>query len=162
MSQQMFTSSVGSQSMNTMLITPAAQNTDATAFQLTGILYNLWLSMKMDISNALKLILSKIVNPCLTISPHNFTSQCHHGFRGPICSSFQWLKKCKSTSKHQFLWTSITYLGTHHALTHCCIQLYKGNVGYSFHKSLKCNGKIINCVLMVFQKHFHHLCCVIC
>ena len=65
----MFTFSVGSQSMNTMLITPAAQNTDATAFQLTGILYNLWLSMKMDVSNALKLILSKIVNPCLTMSP---------------------------------------------------------------------------------------------
>jgi len=65
----MFTFSVGSQSVNTLLITPAAQTTDATAFQLTGTLYILWLSMKVDVSNAFKLILSKIVNPCLTMSP---------------------------------------------------------------------------------------------
>jgi hypothetical protein len=49
-----------------MLMIPAAQNTDATAFQHTGTLYVLWLSMKMDVSTALKLILSKMVNPCLT------------------------------------------------------------------------------------------------
>jgi len=69
MSQQMFTFSVGSQSMSTMLLTPAAQNTDATAFHHTGTLYIMWLSMKMDVSTALELILSKIVNPCLTMSP---------------------------------------------------------------------------------------------
>jgi len=45
-----------------------AQNTDATAFQHTGTLYSLWLSMKMDVSTVLQLILSKMVNPCLTVS----------------------------------------------------------------------------------------------
>ena len=65
----MFTFSVGSQSMNTMLMTPTAQNTDATSFQHTGTLYIMWMSMKMDLCNALKLILSKTVNPCLTMSP---------------------------------------------------------------------------------------------
>jgi len=60
----MFTSSVGSQIVNTMLINPAAHNTDATAFQLTGTLYILWLSLKVDVSSALKLILGKMVNPC--------------------------------------------------------------------------------------------------
>ena len=43
--------------------------------------------------------------------------QCHHRFREPVCYSFQWLKKWKSTSKHQFLWTSFTHPGTHHAHT---------------------------------------------
>jgi len=42
---------------------------------------------------------------------------CHHGLREPICSSFKWLKKWKSTCKHTFLWISITFLGTHHAHT---------------------------------------------
>jgi len=55
--------------MNTMLTTPTLYNTDATAFQHIGTLYILWLSMKMDVSTALKLIFSKIVNPCLTMSP---------------------------------------------------------------------------------------------
>ena len=50
-------------------MTPAALNTDATAFWHTGTLYVLWLSMKMDVSTELKLILSKMVNPCLTMSP---------------------------------------------------------------------------------------------
>jgi hypothetical protein len=49
----MFTFAFGSQSMNTMLMVPAAQNTDATAFQHTGTLYILWLSVKMDVSTAL-------------------------------------------------------------------------------------------------------------
>ena len=44
-------------------------------------------------------------------------SQRHHGFREPVCSSFKWLKKWKSTCQHKFLWTSITFLGTHHAHT---------------------------------------------
>jgi len=51
------------------VVTPAAQNTDATAFKHTGTLYILWLSMKMDVSTALKLISSKIVKPRLTMSP---------------------------------------------------------------------------------------------
>jgi len=55
--------------MNTMLMTPAAYNTDATAFQHTGTLYILWFSVKMDVSIALKLILCKMVNPCRTMSP---------------------------------------------------------------------------------------------
>ena len=46
--------------------TPAAQHTDATAFKHTGTLYILWLSMKMDVYTALKLILSKMVSPCFT------------------------------------------------------------------------------------------------
>ena len=41
----------------------------------------------------------------------------HHRIGEPICSSFKWLKKWKSTCKHKFLWTSITFLGTHHAHT---------------------------------------------
>jgi len=55
--------------MNTILMTPAAYNTDATAFQHTGTLHILWLSMKMDVSTAIQLILSKMLNPRLTTSP---------------------------------------------------------------------------------------------
>jgi len=55
--------------MNTKLMTPAALNTDATAFQDTDTLHILWLSMRVDVSYALKLILSKMMNPCLTTSP---------------------------------------------------------------------------------------------
>jgi len=55
--------------MNTIPKTPAAYNIDATAFQHTGTLYILWFSMKKDASNGLQLILSKMVNPCLTMSP---------------------------------------------------------------------------------------------
>jgi hypothetical protein len=62
----MFTFTFGSRSMNIILTTLAAQNTDTTAFQKTGTLYILRLSMKMDVSAALKLILSNTVNPCLT------------------------------------------------------------------------------------------------
>jgi len=58
--------------MNTIL-TPAAQNIDATAFQHTGTLYILWLSMKMHVSTALQLILSKM---------SNVTTD-------PVCSSFK-------------------------------------------------------------------------
>ena len=44
------------------LYAPAAKNTDATAFQYTGTFYVSWLSMKMDVSTTLKIILRKIVN----------------------------------------------------------------------------------------------------
>jgi len=77
MSQHMFT--FGSQSMNLILMTSAACNTDATAFQHTGTLYILWFSMKMDVSTALQFILSKMVNPHLT-SPW---------IQGTLCSSFK-------------------------------------------------------------------------
>jgi hypothetical protein len=46
-SQQVFTFTVGSESMNSMLVTLAAQNTNVTALQL---------------------ILSKMLNPCLIMS----------------------------------------------------------------------------------------------
>ena len=108
MSLYMFAFTFGSQSMNTILKTPAAYNIDATAFQHTGTLYILWLSMKMNVSTALKLILSKMVKPCLTTSPW---------IQEPVCSSFKWLKKWKSTCKHKLLWSSIRFLGTHHAHT---------------------------------------------
>jgi len=68
MSQHLYTFTFGSQSINTIL-TPAAQNMDATAFHHTGTLYILWLSTKMDVSTALQLILSKMVNPYLTTLP---------------------------------------------------------------------------------------------
>jgi len=68
MSQHMFLFTFGSQSMNTILTTPAECNIDATAFQHTGTFYILWLAMNMDVSTALQLILSKMVNPCLTTS----------------------------------------------------------------------------------------------
>jgi len=55
--------------MNTMIMTPAVKNTDATTFQLTGTIYILWLSMKMDVSTALKFNFCNMVNPCLTTSP---------------------------------------------------------------------------------------------
>ena len=51
------------------MMTPAAQNTDATAFKHNGTLYILWFSMKTNVSTALELILSKMVKPCLTMSP---------------------------------------------------------------------------------------------
>jgi hypothetical protein len=44
-------------------------------------------------------------------------SQRHHGSSEPVCSSFKWLKMWKCTCKHQFLSTSIMFLGTHHAHT---------------------------------------------
>jgi hypothetical protein len=51
------------------MINPAAQNTDATPFKHTGTCYILWLSIKMDMSTVLWLILSKTVKPCLTMAP---------------------------------------------------------------------------------------------
>jgi hypothetical protein len=48
--------------------TPAAQNTDATAFQHGDTLYILWLSQKMSVSTAFQVILSKTVNQCLIMS----------------------------------------------------------------------------------------------
>ena len=51
------------------MMTPAAQFTDDTAFKHTGTLHILWLSMKLNVSTALKLISSKMAKPCLTISP---------------------------------------------------------------------------------------------
>jgi hypothetical protein len=66
--------------MNTLLMTPASQNTDTTAFQHTATLYILWLSMKMDMSTALKLILSKIVE---TMS-HNVTMDYGNLFAPPL------------------------------------------------------------------------------
>jgi len=51
------------------MMTPAALITDDTAFKHTGTLHILWLSMKMDVSTVLKLISSKTVKPCLTMSP---------------------------------------------------------------------------------------------
>jgi hypothetical protein len=37
--------------------------------------------------------------------------------------------------------------------THTAVfQLYKDNVGYSFHKSIHCNGQTLNCVSMVFHQ----------
>jgi len=51
------------------MTTPTAEITDDTAFKHTGKLYILWLSMKMDVSTALKLISSKMAKPCLTMSP---------------------------------------------------------------------------------------------
>ena len=51
-------------------------------------------------------------------------SQRHHGFREPICSSFKWLKKWKSTCKYKFLWTSSRFLvPTVH--TYCCIPVVR-------------------------------------
>jgi hypothetical protein len=44
-------------------------------------------------------------------------SQHHHGIREPVGSSIKWLKKWKSTCKHKFLWTSITFLDTHRTHT---------------------------------------------
>ena len=44
MSQHMIAFTFGSQSMNTMPMSPAEWNVDATAFQHTGTLYILWLT----------------------------------------------------------------------------------------------------------------------
>jgi len=69
----------------------------------------------------------------------------------------------KEVKEH--LQTSI-FVNFHHVSwyppwTHTAVsQLYMDNVVYSFHKSLQCNRQIMNCVLMVFQNQFHHLCCV--
>ena len=131
MSQQMFTFSVGSQSISTMLLTAAAQNTDATAFQHTDTLYIMWLSMKMDVSTALKLILSKMVNPCLTMSPW---------IQGPICSSFNDWRSARAPPNISFCeLPSHIFLPTMHSHT-AVSQLYMDNAGYSFHKPLQCNG----------------------
>jgi len=44
------------------------KNADDTDLQHTITLYILWLSIKMDVFIALKFILSKMVNPSLTMS----------------------------------------------------------------------------------------------
>jgi len=59
-------------------------------------------------------------------------SQCYHRSREPICSSFKWLKKWKSTCKYQFLWTSIMFLGTNLVHTHCCIPVVHGQCWLQF------------------------------
>jgi len=51
------------------MMTPTAQITDDIAFKHTGTLYILWLSMKMDVYIAMKLISSKMAKTRLTISP---------------------------------------------------------------------------------------------
>ena len=105
------------------MVTPAAQITDDTAFKHNGTLYILWLSMKMDVYTALKLILSKMAKPCLTMSP---LIQGTHLLREHIQTSI--------------------FLNFHHVswyppCTHTAVsQLYMENVGYSFHKSLQRNG----------------------
>jgi len=50
------------------MMTPTAQIRDGTAFNHTGTLHILWLSKAMEMSTALKLISSKMVKPCLTVS----------------------------------------------------------------------------------------------
>ena len=45
-----------------MLLNPAAKNTDATAFKHNDTLYILWLSVQLDVSTALELVLSKGVS----------------------------------------------------------------------------------------------------
>jgi len=52
------------------------QNTKATIFQFTGILYILWLSVKMDVSTSFQLVLSKMVSPC-HITPPWIQGTCH-------------------------------------------------------------------------------------
>ena len=79
-------------------------------------------------------------------------SQCHHGFQGPICSSFKWLKKCKSTSKHQILWTSITHFATHHALTHCCIPVVHGQFWVRFSQIIPVQWINLKLCLVSFPK----------
>ena len=135
----MFTFSVGSQSMNTMLITPAAQNKDATAFQLTGILYNLWLSMKMDVSSALKLILSKIVNPCLTMSPW---IQEDHLFLLQMTEEVQEL--LKTSIFVNFHHTSWYPPCTHTLLYPSCTRAMLGTV-FTNHSSAIGKSRIVSC-----------------
>ena len=122
----MFTFSVGSQNMNTMLMTPTAQNTDATAFQLTGTLYILWLSMKMNVSTALKLIFSKMVILCLTMSPW---------IRGTHLFLLSMIEEVK-----EHLQTSI-FVTIHTAVSH----FYMDNFGYTFHSSAMYKSRIVSC-----------------
>jgi hypothetical protein len=123
MSQQMFTFTFEFQSINTILMTPAVWNIDATSFQHTGTLYILWLSMKMDVSTALQLILSKMLNPCLTMSLQ---------IRGIPLFLLSMTRELK-----EHLQTSITV--TFHRTSRCpprthtaVSQLHMDNVGYNF------------------------------
>ena len=59
---------VQSKIMNTMLVSPAAEKTDATAFHHTDTLCIFWLSQKMGFSTAFQLVLNNMVNPRLTVS----------------------------------------------------------------------------------------------
>jgi len=137
MSQHMFTFTFGSHSMSTMLMTPAAQNTDATAFQHTGTLYILWLSMKMDVSTALQLILSKMVNPCL---------KSHLGFREPICPSF---KRASPNINFCELPTRIL-VPTMHTL--CCIPDVHGQCWVQFSQITPLQWINLNLCLVGFPK----------
>jgi len=51
------------------MMTAVAQISGVPAFKHTGKQHILWLSMKMDVSTALKIISSKMAKPCLTMSP---------------------------------------------------------------------------------------------
>ena len=95
--------------------------------------------MKMGVSTALKLILSKIVNPCLTMSA--WIKGTH------LFLFFKWLKKWKSTSKHQFLRISIMHLGTYHAHTLLyprCTWKMLGTV-FTHHSTAMDKSRIVSC-----------------
>jgi hypothetical protein len=116
---------------------PAVQNTDAKAFQLTGTLYILWLSMVMEVSTALQLILSKMVNPCLTMSPQ---------IQG---AHLLLLYMTEAVKEH--LQTS-NFVNFHHVPYYppCTYtvesQLYMDSVGYSFYTE---EFQVTICVIVV-------------
>ena len=64
----------------------------------------------------------------------------------------------RSTSKHKFSWTSIMYLGTHHALTHCCIPVVRRQCWVQFSQITPVQWTNHELCLDVFQNQFHHLC----
>ena len=103
------------------MMTPTTQITDDTAFKHTGTLHILWLSMKMDVSTALKLISSKMVKPCLTISPW---------IQEPICSSFKWRSEEAPPNIHFRELPSHILVPTMH--THCCIPAVHGQCWVQF------------------------------
>jgi len=85
----------------------------------------------MDVFIALKFILSKMVNPCPTVSTW---------IQGTCLLLLSVTKEAKEHLQTSifvnFLHTSWYSPCTHSAVS----QLYMDNVGYSFHKSLHCNG----------------------
>ena len=87
-------------------------------------------------------------------------SQCYHRSREPICSSFKWLKKWKSTCKYQFLWTSITFLGTNLVHTHCCIPAVHGQCWLQFSQITPVRWIDLELCLDGFSNQSHHVHCV--
>ena len=87
---------------------------------------------------------------------HNVTTDSGNPFAPPLNN---W-RSGRAYPNIKFSWTSILYLGTHHAHTLLYLSCPWTMLGTFFTNQSNAMDKILNCVLMVFQNQFHRLHCV--